>query len=175
MSERPGAPKCPEDYSIDCSHGLFQSDQDINRRLHEKGFTNDQAQEVYNRAAEKMVPAINTLARDVKAERELEKLIAHFGGPEKWQEVARQLLNFGSKALPEDVLDNLSSSYEGVVALYRMMQSNDPSLGAKDSAAPQEGTSAHDLQAMMRDPKYWKDKDPNFIAKVTEGFKKIYG
>ncbi len=28
---------------------------------------------------------------------------------------------------------------------------------------------------MMRDPKYWRDKDPAFVAKVTEGFKSVYG
>jgi hypothetical protein len=28
---------------------------------------------------------------------------------------------------------------------------------------------------MMRDPKYWRDKDPSYVAKVTEGFKKMYG
>ena len=31
-----------------------------------------------------------------------------------------------------------------------------------------------DLQAMMSDPKYWRDKDPSFIAKVTEGFQRLY-
>lgn len=28
---------------------------------------------------------------------------------------------------------------------------------------------------MMRDPKYWRDQDPSFIKKVTEGFQKVYG
>jgi hypothetical protein len=32
-----------------------------------------------------------------------------------------------------------------------------------------------DLHSMMRDPRYWRDKDPSFIAKVTDGFQKIYG
>lgn len=32
-----------------------------------------------------------------------------------------------------------------------------------------------ELQYMMRDPKYWRDQDPSFIAKVTEGFQKLYG
>ena len=32
-----------------------------------------------------------------------------------------------------------------------------------------------DLQSMMRDPKYWRDKDMSYVAKVTEGFKKMYG
>jgi len=28
---------------------------------------------------------------------------------------------------------------------------------------------------MMRDPKYWREKDPSFVAKVTEGFERMYG
>jgi hypothetical protein len=32
-----------------------------------------------------------------------------------------------------------------------------------------------DLQSMMKDPKYWRDKDPAFIAKVTDGFQSVYG
>jgi hypothetical protein len=27
---------------------------------------------------------------------------------------------------------------------------------------------------MMRDPRYWRDRDPAFIAQVTEGFKRLY-
>lgn len=32
-----------------------------------------------------------------------------------------------------------------------------------------------ELHTMMRDPKYWREKDPAFIAKVTDGFKALYG
>lgn len=173
FSQRPSAPKSPEDYCIDCSHGMFEADAEINKRLHEKGFTEEQAQEVYNLAAEKMVPMVKGIATDFSAEREVEKLTEHFGGPEKWNEVSRQLLAFGQKNLPEDVLDNLTSSYEGVLALHRMMQSGEPSL--KKSEHPADGISEDDLTGMMRDPKYWRDRDPAFVSKVTSGFQKLYG
>ena len=173
MSRQPAAPKSPEEYSIDCSHGLFEADPDINLRLHEKGFTHEQAQELYDLAAEKMVPMINQVAGEFQADREVEKLIAHFGGPEKWKEVSRQLLAFGQKNLPADVLDNLSSSFEGVLALQRMMKSEEPAL-KKGEASP-SALNENDLQTMMRDPRYWRDKDPAFVAKVTEGFRSLFG
>lgn len=173
MSDKPAAPKTPEDYCIECGHGLFEADPDINQRLHKKGFTNEQAQEVYDLAAEKMVPMIKDVAGEFKADQEVEKLIAHFGGPEKWREVARQLLAFGQKNLPEDVLDTLASSFDGVLALHRMMQGGEPSL--KKSGAQPEKMGDKDLNSMMRDPRYWRDRDPAFIAKVTEGFKRHYG
>jgi len=38
-----------------------------------------------------------------------------------------------------------------------------------------DGMEDKELQSMMRDPKYWRDRDPAFVAKVTEGFKNLYG
>ncbi len=174
LSQNPSAPKAPEDYCINCDHGMFEADIDINRRLHEKGFTQDQAQEVYNLAAEKMVPMVHEMSADYTADREVEKLISHFGGAQSWKEVSRQLLAFGQKNLPEDVLDNLSGSFEGVVALHRMMKGEEPSLQRQLSNNAQ-GVNENKLSSMMRDPKYWKHKDPAFIAKVTQGFEDLYG
>lgn len=173
LSNVPSTPKTPEDYNIKCDHGLFTSDEAINKRLHENGFSNDQVQFVYDLAAEVMVPMIVDMAGDFEADREIEKLIEHFGGADKWQEVSRQLLAFGQKNLPADVLDTLSSSYDGVIALYRMMNNGEPSVGLKISESAND-TGNLDLQSMMRDPKYWKEKDPSFIAKVTEGFQRLY-
>lgn len=173
MSGRHAPPKTPEEYSIDCSHGMFEPDTEINKRLHEKGLTNDQAQEIYNLASEKMIPMIAELSREFQADREVEKLVNHFGGAEQWKEVSRQLLAFGQKNMPADVLDNLSSSFEGVIALERMMKSNEP--GLKKEASSTIATDELDLQSMMRDPRYWRDKDPAFVAKVTEGFQSVYG
>ena len=32
-----------------------------------------------------------------------------------------------------------------------------------------------DLRKMMRDPKYWRDKDSGIIQKIKDGFNKLYG
>jgi len=172
MSASPHVPHSPEEYCIECAHGLFEPDADINARLHAKGMTQEQAQEVYDLAAEKMVPMVKAISHDMKAENELERLVKHFGGAEKWAEVSRQLLGFGQKNLPADVLDNLSSSYEGVLVLYNMMKSEEPSLKSQGQA-PMNADAA-ELKAMMRDPRYWKERDPSFVAKVTDGFKGMY-
>ena len=174
MSSQTKAPKAPDEYCIECRHGMFEPDMEVNERLHAKGLTNEQVQEVYDLAAEKLVPMIVELAGEFQADRELEKLISHFGGQEKWTQVSKQVLAFGRKNLPADVLENLSGSYEGVLALYRMMKGEEPVLASKD-AQPQTAMEEKELKSMMRDPKYWKEKDPAFVAKVTEGFKAMYG
>jgi hypothetical protein len=30
------------------------------------------------------------------------------------------------------------------------------------------------LNEMVRDPRYWRDRDPDFIARVTEGFRRLF-
>jgi hypothetical protein len=169
-----GVPETPDAYEVDVSHGLFDVDDTINCRLHEKGFTPEQVQEVYNLAAEKMVPALLEMTRELQADREVERLVSAFGGPEKWREVSRQLLAYGKKTLPPEVLGSLACSFEGVMALYRMMQAQEPGMAIRqaDNAATQnEG----DLRALMRDPRYWREKDPSFVAQVTSGFQRMYG
>jgi len=173
VSQNPPVPKSADEYCIDCNHGLFEMDTEMNKIFHEKGFTNDQVQTVYDLAAEKMVPMVMELAGDFQADQEIEKLINHFGGVDKWKEISRQLLAFGQKNLPADVLDSLSSSFEGVLALHNMMGGKEPAMSQTgEKATPAE---MNDLNSMMRDPKYWRDKDPSFVAKVTEGFQKLYG
>jgi hypothetical protein len=173
LSSQPSIPSSPEDYNIDCSHGLFEVDRDMNRTLHRNGFTQEQVQTVYDLAAEKMVPLIVQLAHDYQADREIDKLINHFCSEEHWREGSRRLLAFGRENLPSDVLDTLASSFEGVVALYGMMKSEEP--GISRQASTQESAGLNELYSMMRDPKYWRDRDPSFVAKVTEGFQKVYG
>ena len=112
----------------------------------------------YDLAAEKIVPMAVELAGDLNADREIEKLVEHFGGSDQWKETSRQLLSFGQKNLPADVLDTLSSSYDGVIALHNMMKGTEPVISNNQSGNQEE----KDLQSMMRDPKYWRDKDPIF-------------
>ena len=174
LSKSPSVPKSADDYCINCDHGLFTADAELNKKLHDKGFSNEQVQVVYDLAAEKLVPLVFKIAADYNAEAEVEKLVKHFGGEEKWREMSRQLLAFGQKALPADVLDTLSSSYEGVLALHRMMKGEEPGLSKNaEPEGPMQGEL--DLQSMMRDPKYWRDQDPSFVARVTDGFRKLYG
>lgn len=173
LSSGPQIPASAEDYCVNCDHGLFTPDTELNQRLHSGGFTQDQVQMVYDLAAERMVPMILEIAGEFKADREMDRLAAAFGGPEKWQEISRQLLAYGRKNLPGDVLDNLSSSFEGVMMLHRMMKGEDGMASSRVEAA--EGLEESDLRGMMRDPKYWRQKDPAFVGKVTEGFRKLYG
>lgn len=169
-----GMPETPDAYEVDTSHGLFEADGEINARLFDKGFTLEQVQAVYDLAADKFVPMILELSQEFQADREVERLIAAFGGEEKWQEVSRQLLAYGQKNLPPEVLGSLSGSFEGVMALYRMMKGEDGQPDITSFTKSGNAANKEDLNVMMRDPRYWRDRDPSFVAQVTEGFKSKY-
>ncbi|MBK3731998.1 hypothetical protein FBZ83_104227 [Azospirillum brasilense] len=169
----PGVPDGPEGYCIACDHGLFEPDPAINGRLHGAGFTPEQAQLVYDLAAERLVPLIQELAAEFQAEREVERLSAQFGGAERWREVSRQLHAWAVKNLPPAAVEGLSTTYEGVMALHRMMTGGEPAALSMPAGAPSAGGEA-ELQALMRDPRYWRDRDPAVVSRVTDGFRRLY-
>jgi hypothetical protein len=168
-----GVPESHEGYAIEARHELCCADPEVNRRLHEAGFTPRQAQLVYDLAAEHLVPLIAEAAAQFEAERQLDRLRAHFGGEERFRRVAAQLAAWGRAYLPPAAFEALSASYEGVLALQRMMEKGEPALAREAEApdAPDEGA----LRAMMRDPRYWRTREPEFVRRVTEGFRRLVG
>lgn len=167
-----GVPDGPDGYEIGCDHGLFEPDPEINARLHQAGFAPAQVQLLYDLAAERMVPMLQEMSAQFQADRELERLVEHFGGEDKWREVSRQLDSWARKNLPGPAVEGLTTTFEGIQALYRMMMGGEPSaMKGADAAGP---ASEADLHKLMRDPRYWRDRDPAFIARVTEGFRQIY-
>ena len=169
-----GWPEDPEGYEIEPGHPALEVDPELNRRLHEAGFTREQAQLVYDLAAERLLPAIDAVAESFAAERERERLIEHFGGAEAFETVARQLRSWAEAHLDPEVYESLAGSYQGVLALHRMMQADEPAvIGEPGSGSGELGEDQ--LYQMMRDPRYWRDRDPEFVARVTEGFRRLYG
>ena len=166
-----GIPEAPDAYSINEPHELCCADAEVNKRLHEAHFTNGQAQLVYDLAAERLVPLIAEAAAQFEADRQRERLSAHFGGDERFRQVAAQLSAWGRAKLPEPVFQALSSTAEGVLALEQMMRKEEPGL-SRDSAPPAR-ESETELRAMMRDPRYWRSREPEFVRRVTEGFRRL--
>jgi hypothetical protein len=70
------------------------------------------------------------------------------------------------------VLQGLAGSFEGILALEQMMQAKQPLSLRQGEASVDLSDKA--LQTMMRDPKYWRDRDPKLMAKVADGFKSLY-
>jgi hypothetical protein len=162
-------------YSIALHHHLLRIDDEVNERLMKAGFSNAQAQLVYDLAAEVMMPMIEDMAEEFRAFRELERLEEHFGGEERFNEISRQLTAWAEKDVPPDIFESLNSSYYGVLALYNMMASSEPGLVGSAAGIGREGLNDKKLREMMSDPRYWRDGDKDFIRQVDDGFKSLYG
>ncbi len=167
-----GVPERPEDYVIEPRNELTGPDPEINARLHQAGFTPTQVQLVYDLAAERLLPLIAEAAAQFEADRQAERLVAHFGGPERFRKAAQQIAAWGRANLPEAVFAALTTTYEGVIALERMMRKGEPALLDRAGPAPEDSEAS--LRAMVRDPRYWKQRDPAFVGRVTDGFRRLF-
>jgi hypothetical protein len=167
-----GVPAAPEEYQVRFQDARFAADPEVNRRLHAAGLTPGQVQLVYDLAVEHLGPAVERVGAEFEARRGGERLAERFGGADKWREVSRQLKAWGEANLAPDVLHALACTEEGVCALHAMMQKGEPGFGTGSGAQPPAGEA--ELTRMMRDPRYWKSRDPDFIAQVSEGFRRLY-
>ena len=104
-------------YEIVLHSKFLTIDEEVNKRLKEAGFTNEQAQLVYDLAAEIMIPKIKEVVDEFKLYKELSKLEAYFGGEERFDEIARQISLWAQKNLPNEIYESLNSTFYGVVAL----------------------------------------------------------
>lgn len=167
-------PASPEDYKIDIGHGLFEPDPDINQQLFDAGFSQEQAQLVYDLAATELLPIAREISELYRSEFERERLEQYFGGADRWREASRQIRKWGRANLPDDTFEALASSYEGILAMHKMMGNTDEPGIIRDGQPAGSGLAEKDLRRMMRSPQYWKDRDPGVITKVSEGFRRLY-
>jgi len=164
-------PESHADYCIDC--GDKRSDPDVDRILHQAGFTNEQAQLVYDLARKYVEPHLQDARKGAETAGVQGRLEEYFGGKERWNTVSRQLADWARAHLPEEVTAALGTSFEGVLALNRMMEADEPGIardGNREGGEPDEKK----LREIMADPRYWRDQDPALVEKVRAGFEKLY-
>ena len=163
-----GVPENANEYP---TNDLFD-DESLREKFLEIGLTSTQVEKIYQIANEFLSPVINELfdmQNETNAMNELKKF---FGDDEKMYEAMRAINSFGEKYLPRDAFDALCASPQGIRGIYAMMQSIEPTVQTDD--APQKNLTENDLRRMMRDPKYWRDMDEEYVRKIENGFKKLY-
>ena len=165
-------PETPDGYKIEMKDDLLTIDPAVNARLHQAGFSPRQAQLVYDLAVERMVPLAAQLAAEARHEQTLERLTEEFGGAEKWNTLSGQIAAWGQRNLSREVYAALAASPDGIRAMRRLMESGEPSLGAPGGSPTP--ASEGDLREMMKDKRYWRDRDPAFIRAVTDGYRRLY-
>ncbi|TAN59979.1 MAG: hypothetical protein EPN20_14275, partial [Magnetospirillum sp.] len=139
-----GVPDSPDQYQISHSHPDLASCMAVNQRLHDAGFTRQQAQLVYDLAHDCLLPLVDKSGQDA----DISHLQQHFGGEARWRQVAPQLAAWGKKNLPAGAYDALAATPDGVKILHRLMGSGEPSLG-RVPAPQDEASSEEQLKKML--------------------------
>ena len=110
---------------------------------------------------------------NAKYEADCQRLCDHFG-KHHWPMVRRQLCAWGHQHLPTEAFDALSCQYDGVLLLYQMMQAARPQAMMQSGCGQGQLVSEANLRKMMRDPRYWREQDPAFRARVSAGYRQLY-
>ena len=163
-----GVPDNASEYPV---HELYD-DENLRQKFLEIGLTKTQVERIYDIANEFLSPVISDLfsVRDESvAMNELKKF---FGGTEKMTDCLHAINEFGERFLPREAFDELCATPQGIQSVYKMMQSMEPTV--KTDKNENKNLSDSDLRRMMRDPRYWRDGDSEYIRKIENGFKKLY-
>ncbi|WP_114098662.1 capsid assembly protein [Thalassospira profundimaris] len=168
-------PASADDYAISVDDALGGMDPDLNKRLHQAGFNNAQAQLVYDLAGEILGPMMADMDQAAKRASDRAALITEFGGKDAWQALAPRIEQWGRANLPDAAFETLCQTRDGVMALHRLMtQAGEITLG-RTNDADGSGDLRADIRAKMNDPRYWRDRDPALIAEVQAGFARLRG
>lgn len=173
-----GVPQTAEDYDLNVDDALGGADAAINQRLHDAHFTADQAQLVYDLAAEILAPRVRdveTRAADQAFDIARQNLAASFGGAENWHRLAPKIAKWGRENLPEAAYAAMAQSVDGVRALHRLMEGGrEAPLGSASEGASGEAPRA-EIRRLMNDPRYWRDGDPALVGQVQAAFSRLHG
>lgn len=153
------------------TNDLFD-DESVRNKFHEIGLTSKQVEQIYSIAEEFLQPTLKNLFELQNQTNAINELKNFFGGSEKMNDAMREINAFGEKYLPASAFEELCATPQGIQGVYKMMQSFEPTVLTDKNVT--ENLSDDMLRDMMRDPKYWRDQDPEYVRKIENGFKKLY-
>ncbi|QPO12833.1 hypothetical protein IT893_04740 [Thalassospira sp. A40-3] len=168
-------PETPDAYAITLADGMEDIDADLNERLHAAGFSNAQAQLVYDLAGEVLSPLLGDLDQAAQRATDRAALTAEFGGAESWKKLAPKIESWGKANLPEAAFETLCQSADGVRAMHRMMTHGDEAALGKADGGAGETSLRSEIRRKMNDPRYWRDRDPTLVAEVQADFARLSG
>ncbi|MDR1697194.1 MAG: hypothetical protein LBR41_03165 [Rickettsiales bacterium] len=161
----------PDDVSEYPDNEFFCND-DVRKKFREIGINTKQAAALFEMADTMLRPALAEIIDAHEDSDSFKQLDLFFGGDKKTYDALVAINNFGEKFLPADAFESLCSTPEGIKSIYKMMQSYEPNVHTH--SAPDTALTESALRDMMRDPKYWRDNDTEYIRKIENGFKKLF-
>ena len=134
--------------------------------------TSSQVEKIYQVAEEFLTPVLSDLFNIQNETNAITELKNFFGDEDKMRDALQAINAFGEKYLPQEAFNSLCATPQGIRSVYAMMQSMEPHIQTDDGQT--KNLSETELRRMMKDPKYWRDQDPEYVRKIENGFKKLY-
>jgi len=163
-----GVPNSASEYP---TNALFD-DESVRNQFYEIGLTSKQVEKIYDIAEKILQPTLHDLFELQKQTNAINELKNFFGSTQKMNDALKEINAFGERYLPESTFNELCSTAQGIQGMYKMMQAQEPEVLTDKNTS--ENLSDDDLRDMMKDPKYWRDHDPEYVRKIENGFKKLY-
>lgn len=179
QARKVGVPESPEGYAFDVTklevppHVKLNTAEDdptmqwFRKTAHELGIKQSQFEKIVSGYLQTQVPLLPN------PEVELTKL------GENAQERLRIIDHNLLQRLPEEnyhALMNEMTSAESIRAIELLLSQSPPDGPAGfDAMSMTPGNTEEQLRALMDDPRYWRDHNPEFIKRVEEGWKRLYG
>ena len=163
-----GVPSSASEYP---THELYD-DENLREKFFEIGLTNSQVEKIYDIANEFLSPLVSDLFSAQDESCAINELKNFFGDTQKMNDALHAINEFGTRFLPRAAFDELCATPQGIQSVYKMMQSMEPDVQTEKNDT--KNLTDSDLRRLMRDPKYWRDGDAEYIRKIENGFKKLY-
>lgn len=170
LPKAPEAYMAPEGADIDIEHPAFAKAAEIATKA---GMSQDAFNELIGVAVELLAPYEGPLSYDVPA---LKEAI----GPDVEQRAAAVGNRVRSLLGPDEgnVLLRSAMHPDAFLALERLVKAtSEEPLPLEGDGAGQGQATEEQLRHDMLDPRYWNPakRDPSFVARITEGFRKLHG
>lgn len=174
MNETPGEDFQPEEGK---AYFLLNQDDPMLAFWREHCFQNGSNQEEF---ASGVIAYANMMAEKAPTQEELDAELAQVYSDlgEHGQQRADHIWKQVQAIVGEEeaaALDGLVKDADGIKALETILEkAGEPKFVADNDDTGSSALDENKLREMMKDPRYWRDKDPAFVDKVRKGFEALY-
>ena len=100
----------------------------------------------------------------------------YFSKNKKWMAYLILLTFLFTSIMPSNLgsMNSVAEAADSVAGVIQFPKSETDISEPKTDKNETQNLTDSDLRRMMRDPKYWRDNDVEYIRKIENGFKKLY-
>ncbi len=161
----------PEAYEVELPEGMDGLSEDDEAAFKDMGLTNDQAQKLVNFFYENVVPELQEARTEVEKQRLASAWNMKSADSHEFQQRLTEVKSWASRNLPEQAVNEMAKTHNGIAALYQMMQTG--MQANQQQGGPEGRPGKQELQDLMNDQRYI-NREPDFMEYVNKKFREAY-